>query len=154
MIPGTVNQIVPRSEWTTGSRSFPVIVRMQNTLKEGRPLLSEGMVARVVFSGEPREALLADKDAVVRSSGKPLVYVAEQQAETQTATVRPVEVTEGLSEGQFIEVAGELEEGDLLVTEGVERLHPYDQVEILDFVPATTTDESPSEPEGPLLSAD
>lgn len=154
-ISGTVNQIVPRSEWGSGSRSFPVIVRMQNTIRDGRPALNEGMVARVVFSGEPREALLADKDAVVRSSGKPLVYVAELKPETQMATVRPVEVTEGLSEGQYVEVAGELQEGDLLVTEGVERLHPYDEVEILDLAAASTNNDEPSaEPEGPLLSAD
>jgi len=153
MISGIVTQIVPRSEWSTGSRSFPVIVRMKNTFRDGRPVLNEGMVARVVFRGKPREALLADKDAVVRASGKPLVYVAEQKDDGKTATVRPVEVQEGLSEGQYVELAGDIQEGDLLVTEGVERLHPYDVVEIIDFA-ETAADESPSESAGPLLSAD
>jgi RND family efflux transporter MFP subunit len=152
-LPGTVRQIIPRSEWSTGSRSFPVIVRMQNVIQNGRPLLSEGMVARVVFTGEPREALLADKDAVLRSTNKPLVYVAQLKSDGKLATVRPVEVSEGLNEGQYIEVNGELQEGDLVVVEGVEGLHPYDEVEIIDAPPTISTDRS-RDPQSGLLSAD
>ena len=40
-------------------------------------------------------------------------------------------MTEGLSEGEFIEIEGNLQAGDLLVTEGVERLRPYDEVAVL-----------------------
>lgn len=125
-VPGVVERIVPRSEWGSGSRSFPVIVRIKNTITAGRPLLHEGMVARIVFRGRPRKALLADKDAIVRSTGKPLVFAVGEGNK-----VRAIEVVEGLSEGQYIEIEGDVRVGDMLVTEGVEQLRPFDEVEIL-----------------------
>lgn len=131
-IPAVVREIVPRSQWAVGSRSFPVILRIQNTITDGRPLLSEGMVAKVQFRGTPHEALLAHKDAVVRTSGKPVVFVAEREPDGKTAKVRAVPVKEGISDGLFIEVTGDLADGDLLVTEGAEQLHPYDVVAIID----------------------
>ena len=52
--PGVVEAIIPRSEWATGSRSFPVKIVVKNdTLTiDGRvqPLLTEGMLAHVTFS--------------------------------------------------------------------------------------------------------
>ena len=126
-IAGRVQFIVPKSEWQQGSRSFPVVVRMKNEISDGVPLLKEGMVARITFRGPPRQGLLAHKDAIVRSAGLSTVFVVEGDG-----TVRAVNVVEGLSEGEFIEVEGDLKTGDLLVTEGVERLRPYDQVTVID----------------------
>ena len=125
-VSGEVRHIVPRSQWSSGSRSFPVIVRVKNTIEAGRPMLTEGMVARVEFRGSPRDVLLAEKDSIVRSSGRPLVFVV-----TEDETVRAVEVTEGISEGKYVEVQGDLGPGAVLVTEGVERLRPFDKVSIL-----------------------
>jgi HlyD family secretion protein len=124
---GRVKFVVPKSEWKQGSRSFPVVVRMKNEISDGVPLLKEGMVARITFRGLPRRGLLAHKDAIVRSAGLSTVFVVEGDR-----TVRAVNVVEGLSEGEFIEVEGDLKAGDLLVTEGVERLRPYDQVTVID----------------------
>jgi RND family efflux transporter MFP subunit len=126
-IEGRIEFIVPKSEWQQGSRSFPVVVRMKNQIADGVPLLKEGMVARITFRGLPRRGLLAHKDAIVRSAGLSTVFVVEGDG-----TVRAVNVVEGLSEGEFIEVEGDLKTGDLLVTEGVERLRPYDQVTVID----------------------
>ncbi len=121
--PGTVQAVIPKAQWEQGSRSFPVIVRLANPVVDSRPRLNEGMVARVHFEGEPRSALLVDKDAVVRLGKKATVYVigADRQA-------HPVEVTEGLSLDNTIAVEGNLHEGDLLATEGVERLRPLVEV--------------------------
>lgn len=127
LIAGRVEFIVPRSEWQQGSRSFPVVVRMKNQISNGIPQLKEGMVARITFRGPPRQGLLAHKDAIIRSAGLATVFVVESDG-----TVRAVNVIEGLSEGEFIEVEGDLETGDLLVTEGVERLRPYDRVTVID----------------------
>ena len=79
--PGKIKAVVPRSEWRSGSRGFPVKVRLQNsriTVKgvdeDGNeytrilPVLKEGMMAQVTFSGAPLQALLAPKNALVRTS--------------------------------------------------------------------------------------
>jgi HlyD family secretion protein len=125
IVRGTVRQIVPRADWATGSRSFPVVVRMKNSIENDQPRLREGMVARITFRGAPRPALLVHKDAIVRSLGGTLVYVVGADKK-----VRAVDIREGISSGEFIAVEGELREGDLLVTEGVERLRPFDEVAI------------------------
>ncbi len=126
-IAGQVKFVVPKSDWSTGSRSFPVIVSMENSFEDGQPLLKEGMVARIRFRGPGREALLAHKDAVVRSSGTPTVFVVGDDGR-----VRAVVVAEGISQDQFVEIHGNVAAGDLLVTEGVERLRPFDEVAVLE----------------------
>ncbi len=76
---GTIVAKVPRSEWQTGSRGFPVKVRLKNefyTVGDQRlPLLKEGMMAEVTFTGTPVEALLVPKDAVVRTPRGSLIYL-------------------------------------------------------------------------------
>jgi len=128
-IEGVIQSIVPRANWQQGSRSFPVIVRMPNTIQSGQPRLKEGMLARITFRGSSREVLLVDKDAIDRSSGKPIIYLVKSDNR-----VRAVEVQDGMSQGRFTEVTGDLQAGDRIVTEGVERLRPYQEVTILDHV--------------------
>jgi len=123
---GTIQAIVPRSNWQQGSRSFPVVVRMDNEYVDEVPRLKEGMIARITFSGKPHEALLAHKDSIVRSSGKPIVYVVGAGNK-----IRGVPVTEGISDGSYIEIFGEVTDGELLVVEGAERVRPFDQVNVL-----------------------
>ena len=78
---GKVMAVVPRSDWQSGSRGFPVKVRLQNHLdtvkgvdQDGNeytriwPVLKEGMMAQVTFSGVPRPVVLAPKNALVRTS--------------------------------------------------------------------------------------
>jgi len=137
-IEGAIRAVVPSADWRQGSRSFPVIVRLPNTIKSKQPRLKEGMLARITFHGEPRAALLVDKDAIDRSSGQSLVYVVQSDRR-----VRAVAVQDGMSQGQFIEVRGDLRAGDLLVTEGVERLRPFQEVTVL----ATAADEDRSKRE-------
>lgn len=124
---GAARYIVPKAQWEQGSRSFPVIIRVRNRIVDGHPQLKEGMTANVTFRGEPREAILVPKDAVVRSSGRPTVFVVEDGNR-----VRAEVVSEGITSGEFIEVFGNIQEGDVVVTEGVERLRPFETVAILD----------------------
>ena len=129
---GQIKYIVPRSDWQGGSRSFPVKIRLENRLVEGVPRLKEGMLARVRLRGKEKTRLMAHKDAIVRSSGTPMVYVVGEDNK-----VRKVQITEGISRGQFIEVIGKLKAGDRLVTEGAERLRPFQEVSILPESAAT-----------------
>ena len=123
---GQIKYIVSRSDWQGGSRSFPVKIRLENRLVNGVPRLKEGMLARVLLRGKEKTRLMAHKDAIVRSSGRPMVYVVGEDNK-----VRKVQITEGISRGQFIEVIGKLKAGDRLVTEGAERLRTFQEVSIL-----------------------
>lgn len=123
---GTIQAIVPRSNWQEGSHGFPVIVRMNNEFVGENPRLKEGMIARITFRGTPHEALLAHKDAIVRSSGRPMVYVVGPDSK-----VRGVPVVEGISDGAFIEISGDVAAGELLVVEGAERVRPFDHVHVI-----------------------
>jgi multidrug efflux pump subunit AcrA (membrane-fusion protein) len=129
-IDGEIRQIVPKAAWQQGSRSFPIVVRMANTITDGQPRLKEGMSARITFRGPPREVLLVDKDSIDRSSGHAMVFVVEADNR-----VRAVEIRDGMSQGQLIEVVGDVRAGDQLVTEGVERLRPFERVIVLDGDP-------------------
>jgi len=131
---GEIRAIVPKSNWQQGSRSFPVVVRVTNRITDQQPHLKEGMLAHITFRGQSREVLLIDKDSIDRSSGRLMVFVVEPDNR-----VRSVEVQSGMSQGQFIEVVGDIQVGDQLVTEGVERLRPFQQVVILEPEPAETS---------------
>ena len=100
-IEGAIRAVVPRADWRLGSRSFPVIVRLPNTIEARQPRLKEGMVARITFHGAPREVLLIDKDAIDRSTGRSVVYLVQPDS-----LVRAIEVQEGMSQGQWLKSAG------------------------------------------------
>lgn len=133
---GRIVAIVPRSDWTAGSWSFPVKVRIKNRFYEegGQklPMLKAGMMAEVTFHGQPVAALLAPKDAVVRTSRGAFVYVFDPSVGNPRAgTVRQVTITTGLSEGTWIQVTADgLTAGMPVVTEGAERLRPFQDVEL------------------------
>lgn len=124
---GQIVQFVPRADHLTGSRSFPVRVRIQNRFEGDVPQLKEGMLAQVTFEEPAKDALLVHKDAIVRSSGAPLVYKLDK-----ANVARPVTVTEGTTFGDYVAVQGELAQGDSVVTEGAERLRPLQEVEVME----------------------
>ena len=142
---GNVNRIVPRSHWSTGSRGFPANVRLKTVFRESAngqtmPVLREGMLARVTFSGEPRPALMVTKDALVRSSRGMTIFVCEPDpSEPGSGTVRQVPVQTDLTDGRYIELIGEgLADGMEVVVEGAERLRPFQKVRLLTDTPPTT----------------
>ena len=136
---GTIVHIVPRSDWKTGSRGFPVKVRLTNdsVVVDGKrmPVLKEGMMAEVTFTGSPIDALLVPKDALVRTSRGAILYVFDpSKDDPQTGSVRQVIVELGISEGTKIQViaddADDVAAGMQVVTEGAERLRPFQNVRI------------------------
>jgi multidrug efflux pump subunit AcrA (membrane-fusion protein) len=131
-----VAAVVPRSNWERGSRSFPVIIRIQNEIDSSTtpptPALREGMMAEAAFRGIPVKALLVPKDSVVRTSRGAFVYVVNPAEEGKPLSVRQVLVSLGIGTGVWIQVQGEsLAAGQQVVTEGAERLRAFQTVSIM-----------------------
>jgi len=133
---GTIVQIIPRSEWETGSRGFPVVVRLKNEFREvqgfRRPVLKEGMMAEFTFSGPPVDATLVPKDAVVRTTRGNQVYVFQPEGpDPNKGKARLFIVETGVSDGTSIQVTAEgLVAGMQVVVEGAQRLRPFQDVQI------------------------
>ena len=152
---GTVLTIVPRSEWESGSRTFPVKVAVKNVMKESGshkfPTLTEGMLARVTFKGPPHQAILVPKDSIVRSeAGSKLFVILGDPAKPGTGKAKPVMLQEGSFFGDRVEIlASDLQPGMSVVVEGAERLQPFADVQILPDVTPTASGVSPAAPELP-----
>lgn len=134
---GTVISIVPRSEWETGSRSFPVIVRVKNRMGGSAetpiPTLREGMMAEVEFFGTPQQAKMVPKDSLVRTSRGTFVFALNPAEDGKPLSVSQMLVETGISEGDSIQVQSEqLQPGMQVVTEGAERLRPFQTVSVLE----------------------
>ncbi|MBL8811271.1 MAG: efflux RND transporter periplasmic adaptor subunit [Planctomycetaceae bacterium] len=134
--PGEVATIVPRSNWESGSRSFPVIIRIQNEFdsETGAPIpaLREGMMAEATFNGSPVDGIMVPKDSIVRTSRGAFIFVVNPQEADKPLSVRQVMVEVGISNGTWIQVRGEtLEAGQQVVTEGAERLRAFKTIEII-----------------------
>ena len=132
---GTVNSVIPRSDWESGSRSFPVIVRIQNrmngTTDAPLPTLREGMIAEAEFFGPPFSATLVPKDSLVQTSRGTFVFAINPAVAGAPLSVRQVVVETGISKDDRIQVLGsDLEPGVLVVTEGGDRLRAFQSVQI------------------------
>jgi len=145
---GTVHRIVLQAD--ARSRSFPVLIRVENPpLPDGRRL-GAGMLARVGLPvGDPEPQLLVPKDALRLGGPSPSVIVVDQTEQGTVAKLVPVEL--GMSDGPFVAVRGELSPEMLIVTEGHERLRPgqplkvasirrFDDVEAAPISGGPTTD--------------
>ncbi|MCA9052800.1 MAG: efflux RND transporter periplasmic adaptor subunit [Planctomycetaceae bacterium] len=150
---GCVLSVVPRSDWESGSRMFPVRVSVPNKVIEidGReqPVLREGMLARVTFSGPPHEATLVPKNALVRSETASRLYTVLPGEKPETGKAQPVIVQEGGFYGDRVEILGDaLQPGMQVVTEGAERLTPFADVMIQPDAPAEGQSGTSSGPTG------
>ena len=136
---GKIVQLVPRSDWITGSRGFPVKVRIKNEFEivDGRrlPVLKEGMMAEVTFLGDPISALMVPKDALVRTSRGTIIFVFDpDQKKSNSGTVRRISVETGISEQATIQVIADgLAPEMQVVTEGAERLQDFQTVQIAEY---------------------
>lgn len=141
MWPGVINAIVLRSDWEEGSRSFPVIVRVSNRVAQREvrnedkvshidlPILRDGMMAEVHFAGDPVDALLVPKDALVRSNRGIFVFAVDPVADGGQPVAREIVVEPGISDAGWIQVTCQgLEPGTPVVAVGGERLRPFQSV--------------------------
>lgn len=131
---GTISKIVPLAD--PRAKTFPVKIRLDNPTVNGVPRLLGGMSAQVSFrvnAGPVRRYV--PKDALVLSGGRSTVYVVDSGE--RGGKVRPVAVVLGKAAGSWMEVEGELREGQLVVVRGNERLRPGQSVTILERLTLT-----------------
>jgi HlyD family secretion protein len=127
---GRIDQVVPIADRRT--RTFPVNIRLQNRINDGRPLLLAGMLASAVLPTGDRSVMpLVPKDALVLNGSRRYVFVVEPISGTKgSATVRSVPVTLGVSDAELVQVDGALKAGDVVVVRGNERLKPGQEVSV------------------------
>lgn len=128
---GTVAAIVPQAD--TRARTFPVKIRVVNTIGDDGPLIKSGMLARVnLATGDVQQALLVPKDSLVLGGQQPMVFTVVPSTEPKgSQQAMPVPVRLGAAWGSFMQVFGTLQPGQLVVVEGNERLRPSQPVNVL-----------------------
>lgn len=90
-------------------------------------MIKGGMLATVNLTTDARaEALVVPMDAVLDDNGKSIVFVAEDDMASRR------EVTTGLSNGEFVEVSGEIAEGDKVIIKGQNYLQDNSKITVVD----------------------
>lgn len=136
---GTVVLIVPKAN--TLARTFPVKIRVKNVpmsadLQNKALLLKAGMLARVHLPNGPaaKNALVVPRDAInIEGDNRTIMVVDTSSKDAMTGKARPVDVQLGVANADYVEVLpvkDELKEGQIVVTEGNERLRPGQPVAI------------------------
>ena len=142
---GEVKLVVPSAD--PQSRSFPVKIRIENRRQEAPPTgdsettpqmqLMPGMFARANLPvGSAQDLTLVHKDALVLERTQKSVFVVDLDSEGETpgvGTVRNVPVRLGVFYNEYAEVSADLHPGEIVVTEGNERLNEGHRVRIVNF---------------------
>ena len=134
---GRVELIVPKAD--VRSRTFPVKVRVENTIQAGDPLLKSGMLASLqLATGTTLRATLVLKDALVLDGSKRQVIVIDSDPKQPNRGVaRSIPVELGIAHGALIQVLGApLKKGQVVVVRGNERIQTGQLVEIIRTLPA------------------
>lgn len=142
---GRVALVVPSAD--PQSRSFPVKIRIENRRQELSPAgengstpqmqLMPGMFARANLPvGSSEDLTLVHKDALVLERTQKSVFVVDLDSKAEmpgVGTVRNVPVRLGVFYNDYVEVYGDLHPGEIVVTEGNERLNEGRDVRIVNF---------------------
>jgi RND family efflux transporter MFP subunit len=134
---GHVAQIVPQADLR--ARTFPVDVRVTNTIVNDVPELKSGMFAQATLATGPETlGLLVPKDAIVLGGRRPQVFVLNRKSpQDKTGTARAVPVDLGVASESLIQVLGALSAGDLVVTRGNERIRDGQPLRIVESLTST-----------------
>ncbi|WP_182867931.1 efflux RND transporter periplasmic adaptor subunit [Stieleria mannarensis] len=134
---GQLERIVPAAD--TRARTFPVLVRINNRIDNGIPMLMSGMVVRMDLPiGPEAELTFVPTDSIVLDGQQQSVFVVDgdrtsasvTEQPKQVAVVRKVPVKLGVAQGDWISVRGDLPPGAIVVTRGNERLAAGQSVEV------------------------
>lgn len=104
------------------TRAVAVLAAMDN--KE--QLIKPGMLLNIQLTGQPREVLVVSEEALLQEGPERFVYLVAAGDQVER---RPVET--GVRSQGWIEIVAGLAEGDLVVTEGVQKVRPGTAVTIL-----------------------
>lgn len=116
-----VRAIVPQEDKLTRTRSTRFVPRFGG--EPGRLAVDQSVTLHVPV-GAPRTVLSVHKDGIIRQRGKEHVYVVMDDI----AKIRPIRLGDAV--GSRFEVLAGLEEGELVVVRGNERLRPDAKVSI------------------------
>ncbi len=130
---GTVTRIIPDADPVT--RTVPVIIRIPNAPRRTGPnqshLLKPGMLARAELDiGKGQPVLMAPKDALVLNQGSASIYLVKQIDGVKKA--KQIAVKTGRSNGNWIEITGDVNENDEIVVQGNERLRDGQAIKVLE----------------------
>lgn len=137
---GVISTVIPQAD--ARARTFPVKIRVKNTINDDGPLLKAGMYARVELPIGPRQrAIMIPKNALVLGGPQPMVYVVDG-TDSKTGKVSPVPIEVGVAMPNLIQAKGPLQPGQRVVVEGNERLRPGQEVLItrVDSQPSVAAD--------------
>ena len=110
---GNILAVIPRASET---RTIPVKIKIPN--EGGR--IPEGILAHVSFkAGESYTATMVPKDAIVSRGEEKQIFIMDRDRK-----VAPVTVQTGLGSGVWVEVIGDVQPGQKVITLGNERLQP------------------------------
>ncbi len=130
---GQVVTIVPQADLR--SRTFPVKIRVINKIEDHVPLIKSGMIARVTLpTGTKKKSLFIPKDALVLGGRTTMVYVVTPGEKKGTIIAAPVAVETGIAQGELIQVIGNLQPGQQVITRGNERLRPGQSIAIIEAI--------------------
>jgi RND family efflux transporter MFP subunit len=120
---GNVMYVIPQADLR--SRSFPVVIHLQNPQTESGHVLRPGMLCQASLAlGEESDVLVVRKDALVLGNDRIDVVVAAPDGPGGALVARPVPVEVGVAIGDHVEIRGAIREGDRVVVSGNERLMP------------------------------
>ena len=140
---GRVALVVPQAD--ARARTFPVKIRVKNTIRADGPLLKAGMLTRVALpTGTQQKAFLISKDALVLGGEHPMIYLFDPDpTDPKRGKVHRLEVSLGVADDGLIQVHGDLKEGQRVIVQGNERLRPQQEVVVSRHitVPDTTSDD-------------
>jgi len=130
---GEVYRVVPQAD--VRSRTFPVIVRVENPQQGEDFILKAGMLVWATLGvKKPVDALLVPKDALVLGGETPRIFIVQpNEDKPNEGTAMPVPVEIGVAKGDLVQVIGAVAAGQWVVVRGNERLLPFGQpVRIVD----------------------
>lgn len=116
-----VRALVPEENPLTRTRTVRFVPEFGETLG---PLAADQSVTVQIPTGAPRTVVSVHKDAVIKRGEQSIVYVVAKGS----AQLRTVRLGEAV--GSRLEVLDGLNDGDLVVVRGNERLQPGDKVSI------------------------
>ncbi len=136
--PGVIHRLIPQAD--VKSRTFPIRVRFDESIDPEQARIMAGMLGHVDLQlQDAQSVMLVPKDAIVLGGRQPQVIVidpvtnavpnpAESGAAAFNGVARSVTVNLGIARGNRIEIRGDVQPGQQVVTRGNERLRDQQKV--------------------------
>ncbi|MGG1660396.1 efflux RND transporter periplasmic adaptor subunit [Brevibacillus sp. NRS-1366] len=118
-VTGKITSVSPIAD---ASKSYPIEIEVDNTEMRAK----SGMVASIEVKGNPHQAIVVPREAVITKAESSYVFVVEDNKAKQ------VTVTTGESDGTKIEILSGLQGGESVVVQGQNTLTANSTVAVID----------------------